>query len=109
MRLLVTSLLICHGLVLAQTRDDRIRQDLGSFVDLISKNHPNPFDKISKADFERAIEEFSASLPNLQNYEIVPGFARLAALLRDGHTSAPATAGARFFPIRLRWFREGLF
>ncbi|MGH9721147.1 MAG: S41 family peptidase [Bryobacteraceae bacterium] len=109
MRGVTLGLILFHTLLFGQSRDDRIRQDLITFTGLIIRNHPNPFDKVSRAGFESAVEQFSASLPNLESYEITPGFARLAALLRDGHTSVPATLGARFFPIRVRWFKEGLF
>src|SRR5262245_9272053 len=106
------------------------REDLRALAEALSTRHREPFRKVSRGDFERAVAELGTRIPTLADHEIVAGFARLAAKLGDGHTrltlpegdgpridrshsptAAPASDRLAFrrLPVRLGLFPEGLF
>ncbi len=104
------------------------KEDLDYLAKTVADKHRHAFDKVSRADFEKASAELAARLPNLADHEVIVGMARLVALLRDGHsrlnlplpppaavpggTSAPA-GDTRFqfhrLPLQFYLFRGGLY
>lgn len=123
--LIGSSLLVCAtssaGLTAAQWKEDLVT--LRSAV----SEHPAPFRKIPKAEFDRQADAVAADLPKLQDYQVIARMAALIALLGDGHSRLrlPMVKGAElfgshskikeakvapfgYFPIRLTQTADGL-
>jgi hypothetical protein len=66
--------------------DSQWKKDLKYLADKISHNHRNPFDHVLEKAFWKAVEELDQQIPSLEDHEIIVGMARLASLIRDGHT-----------------------
>ena len=81
----------------------------------IREIHPSPFHAISEQAFEKAAADVGAALPNYTRDRAVLEFARLVALIGDGHTTMGyfgfSGSGPLFraFPIRLYSFKDGWF
>lgn len=82
---------------------DRARADLGFLVRQITTRHPNPYHLTPKADFDREVADLSARLPSLTPHAVVVGFAKIAALIGDGHTRAPIPPTGGLLPIEIEW------
>ena len=82
---------------------DRARADLGFLVRQITTRHPNPYYLTPKAAFDREVADLSARLPSLAPHAVVVGFARIAALIGDGHTRASIPATGGLLPIEIEW------
>lgn len=62
---------------------------------------------MSRADFDRAVADLDARIPDLTDPEVMVGLQRIVAMAGDGHTSI--TLPFRQLPVGLRWFKDGLF
>ena len=82
---------------------DRARADLGFLVRQITTRHPNPYHLTPKADFDREVADLSARLPSLAPHAVVVGFAKIAALVGDGHTRASIPPTGGLLPIEIEW------
>jgi hypothetical protein len=104
-------LLLLASLCPGQTREERWRQDLQFLEQQITTRHPNPYTKISRADFAEAVRRIHESIPQRTDSQLTADLARLAASVGDAHTSLPASQGAAvtYLPIRVRWFPDGLY
>ena len=99
-------------LCFSQTREERWREDLQSLQQQIVARHPNPFTKITRAEFTEAVRVAGESAAQRTDAQMAAEAARLAALIGDAHTSislTQASARTTFLPIRVRWFSDGLF
>ncbi len=104
------------------------REDLRYLADQISKTHPGAFHQIPQQQFETAVAKLDARIPALSDQEIEVEFARLVALLGEGHSrlSLPglpdpmsdvpditpfkdARLAFRRVPVKLYLFSDGLF
>ena len=65
----------------------------------LPKAHPDPFAKLSRADFEARIDELIEAAPAMAHEELVVGLARVVASLGDGHTrvTLPLSESSGFF------------
>ncbi len=97
---------------------DGWRGDLAFLSASIHAIHPAPFVGASGADFDAAVTRLNADLPKLERDRAVLEFARLVALVGDGHTmvqlfhvlhGAAAVAPFRSSPVRLERFSDGWF
>jgi hypothetical protein len=98
----------------AQTvdRDAKWREDVDYLAAKIQETHPAPAFTISSDAFQAAVNDLKASVPQLSDAGVVAGLAKLAALLRDGHTNLnpmQSAGGLRSYAIRVKWFSDGLF
>jgi hypothetical protein len=87
------------------------RHDIDAIVHDIETIHPNPFTKVSRADFERQAATLKAALPKRSEEQRMVGAMRLVASIGDGHTElAPKRADFAFwYPIRIYQFTDGYF
>ncbi|MBC5994906.1 tetratricopeptide repeat protein [Pontibacter cellulosilyticus] len=106
------------------------QQDLQHLASELPKKHREPFHKITRVAFDSAVAELSQQIPMLEDHKIIVGFARLIAMLGDGHTrltlpqdlavahsrahttTPPPSDSALFFhqlPVRFEWFDDGLY
>ena len=122
-RLMTTSALVLvlfyAGLAYAQQGEAPWQEDLNAFLEVLHAEHDNPYFHTPRAEFELAIADYRAALPGLSRAERIAGFARLAAMVGDGHTwmpmfrlpfeGLPPGPGFSSLPIRLELFDDGLF
>lgn len=104
------------------------REDLRYLADQISQTHPGAFHQITQQQFETAVANLDARIPALSDQEVEVEFARLVALLGEGHSrlSLPglpdpmsdvpeitpfkdARLAFRRVPVKLYLFSDGLF
>ncbi|MGH9789220.1 MAG: S41 family peptidase [Candidatus Acidiferrales bacterium] len=81
---------------------ERWREDLRYLASELPKRHAAFFARVSRDEFEQAVNRLDQRLPSLSNHEIIVELARLVAMAEDGHTelAAPqAAAGFRRYPI----------
>lgn len=62
------------------------REDLKSLADRIPRSHRNAFHSISQASFLAAVADIDRRIPSLSDHEVMVAFARLVAMLGDGHS-----------------------
>jgi len=111
--------LISGGCALADEGTDRWNADLDAFLDVLHAEHDNPYFHTSRAVFEAEVADYRARLPVLSREARIAGFARIVALVGDGHTwmpmhglpfdGLPPGPGFRSLPIRFELFDDGLY
>jgi len=62
------------------------RQDLKFLAERVPKAHRNAFHSISSDAFDAAVSDVDRSIPSMSDHEVVVAFARLVAMLGDGHS-----------------------
>ena len=106
------------------------KKDLDFLTAEIERVHPNPYRKVTRAEFHSAVADLARRAPDLQPYAVVAELSRIMATLRDGHTrlTIPVDPNAGFFlghtptpepkepalrlrhlPVRFYWYDDGLF
>jgi len=95
-----------------QLRPEEWRADLNYLVDRIRQVHPNPFSTHSREELESLVRDLDERIPILTDSENEMGFARIVALVGDGHSDLipfqPAT-GFNMYPLQLYEFSDGLY
>ena len=115
---IVLVLLFCRPAHAGQN-DAPWQEDLDAFLEVLHAEHDNPYFHTPRADFELAIADYRAALPGLSRAERITGFARLVAMVGDGHTwmpmhrlpfdGLPSGPGFSSLPIRFELFDDGLY
>ena len=104
------------------------RGDLRYLAERISKAHRNAFHSVTPAAFGAAVADVDRRIPSMSDHEVMVAFARLVAMLGDGHSRlllpgltdpmsdhpsiTPARDSRLAFhrvPVRLQSFSDGLF
>jgi hypothetical protein len=88
------------------------RQDLRFMAAEMKTRHANLYHRVPQADFDKAVADLDARIPQLQRNQIIVGMMRIAAMVGDGHTRVdprkdPAF-GFRSLPLKLYWFEDGI-
>nr|CAI78567.1 hypothetical protein [uncultured Aminicenantes bacterium] len=108
--------------------DRQWREDLAFLAKTVAEKHRHPFDRLARADFDKAVAVLDTAIPGSADHEIVVGLAKIVALLRDGHSRLTLPAGPAsdaqshtptnaptkglFFhalPVRFYLFSDGLY
>ncbi len=115
----VALILSFGGAACAREDDASWQEDLNAFLEVLLAEHDNPYFHTPRAEFELAISEYRAALPRLSRAERITGFARLVAMVGDGHTwmpmhrlpfdGLPPGPGFSSLPIRFELFDDGLY
>jgi hypothetical protein len=130
----IASLAVSAGPACAQERaltDAEWSADLHELVELIRSEHPAPFRHVDEDEWLDRVSTVDARIPELSDKEIVVEFAKLVALIRDGHTRlafprrheelafsfshssprAPAFESLRFsaLPLRFQVFGDAIY
>jgi len=102
--------------VLAQTAAPKLtaaqwQADLQFMADRMVKQHPNLFRRIKKEDFDAEVKALDSRIPSLSEDEIIVGFMKVVAMVRDGHTGLYPTAYFRsgIYPLKFYLYSDGLF
>jgi len=112
MRTLLLALCLSHLAAADAARDARWQADLDTLATQLPQLHPNLFFKVSRADFNQAVADLRAAIPQLSDAAVMVGLARITALPGDAHTNLFLTqrnSAFRLLPLQLKWFADGLF
>ena len=87
------------------------KADMDAFAAHYAVEHPAPFRRLSKAEFEHRVDVLKRELPLLKNHEIAARWARVVADLGDEHTEVDFDAEfrARRLPIEIESYADGTF
>jgi hypothetical protein len=85
--------------------------DLEFLADRMVKQHPNIFRRVKKEDFDAEVKALNGRIPLLSEDEILVGFMKVVAMVRDGHTGLYPRAYFRsgIYPVRFYLYSDGLF
>jgi hypothetical protein len=85
--------------------------DLQFLSENMQRQHPNPFRRVPKADFDSAVKTLNDRIPSASVEEILTGFMRIVAMVKDGHTGMFPAEYFRsgVFPVRFYLFEDGLY
>jgi hypothetical protein len=86
------------------------RTDLDVLTAAVERRHRNPCHTTSAAAFRHAVQTLHLRIPALAPTAVVTAFARLLALVGDGHTRLDlhAVPGLRRLPVQLYAYQDGL-
>ena len=95
------------------------RSDVEAFMAVLRTKHDDPFYHTSQAAMEAALESYFLALPAMGRAQRIAGFARIVAMVGDGHTwmpmhklpfeGMPVGPAFRSLPVRFELFDDGLF
>jgi hypothetical protein len=86
------------------------REDLAILREQLPKSHGNLFHTMTRQEFDGALDALEVSLPDLTANQVKAAILRLVAMVNDGHTRVrQETIGNHTFPVRLRFFADGLY
>jgi hypothetical protein len=99
---------------IGKTEIEKWREDLRYMAQEMPKRHKNLFHTMTRQQFDTAIKRLDERIPSLARHQIVVEMARIAAMLRDGHSGIQSflydsKVGFRYYPIALYLFKDGLF
>jgi hypothetical protein len=86
--------------------------DLKFLQETVHQDYPFLFKKTTKEVFDQKVAELAASIPTMQQHEIITGFARIVSSFEYGHTSMRLGVGDMAFkklPINLYHFNDGVY
>lgn len=90
---------------------DQWREDLAVLARELPQKHKNAFFATPEGEFRKAVAALQERIPNLDETQIVMEFSRLAAMLRDGHTSVnlnPFASKMHRFPFKAIKLKDGV-
>ncbi|MDT4966584.1 MAG: hypothetical protein QOJ64_1321 [Acidobacteriota bacterium] len=99
---------------LTSAEAEKWRVDLKFMAEEMLKRHKNLFHTTSREQFEAAITSLNDRIPTLTRSQVIVEFARIVAMVQDGHTNMGGLLfdpkiGFRSYPLTLYFFKDGLF
>ncbi len=88
------------------------QEDLRFLQNTVHKDYPFLFKKTTATDFDKAIEEFHATIPQMQDHEVLVGFGRIIGMFKYGHTRVSFSEGPvpyQQLPINIYQFKDGVY
>lgn len=96
-----------------RTEAENWREDLRFMAQEMPKYHANLYHTITREQFDAEIKSLNERIPTLARHQIIVEMMRIVAMIDDGHTNIyptrDAKIGFRQFPIKMYFFRDGLF
>ena len=84
------------------------RDDLRYLAKELPGRHVKAFHSISRESFAGEVTRLDATIPQLNNDEVLVGLMRIVALVGDGHTHLDLPPGSLRYPLELKWFDDEL-
>ncbi len=75
----------------------------------LARRHPALYAHSTPAQWQRAVQQLVAQAPTYGEAQWRLGAQQLVAQLRDGHTRVARPANLRTYPVRFRWFPDGIY
>ena len=95
------------------SRDEGWRYDLDVFARRMEQVHYNLYVKTPREEFAKAVADLKASVPSLQDHEIIVALQQIVAAVGDGHTvvRSPREGKIAFrrYPLVLNEYTDGVF
>jgi len=89
------------------------REDLHFMAAEMVRLHRNVYHQVTRQQFDSAVADLDARIPTLSREHILTGFAKIVALVGDGHTHLPlpwdSAAGFGRYPVSLYRFADGIY
>ncbi len=88
------------------------KEDLHYLSTELAKEHKNLYHKVSKEEFQQAVDKLDKKIPELTNQQIMVGLASIVAMVGDGHTElALYQSATQFhrFPLVFYFFGDSLY
>jgi hypothetical protein len=89
------------------------REDLHFMAAEIARLHRNVYHQVTRQQFDSAVADLDARIPTLSREQILTGFAKIVALVGDGHTHLPlpwdSAAGFGRYSVSLYRFADGFY
>lgn len=104
---------IVAGYKLQETQSLELwQEDLDFLTQNLKSWHPNLFFYFSESDFTAAVSSLESQLSSLTEAQLFVEFAKLVALIKDGHTFVfplQEATGFQIYPLRSYYFDDGLY
>ncbi|MCX2719639.1 hypothetical protein [Lentiprolixibacter aurantiacus] len=112
--LLICLLFVCACSLQAQSKftSEQWQEDLRFLQKTIHEDYPFLFKKITAEDFDASVNNLYKQIPQLQEHEIMVGFARIVSSIEYGHTVFGFWEGIipyHQLPVVLYNFNDGIF
>ena len=91
------------------SRDEGWRYDIAFLGDEARRLHASPTREAFSEEFAQATRALSDAVPTLSDTQIRVKMQTLLALLHDGHSGVDIDQDARRLPVRLYFFKDGVF
>jgi hypothetical protein len=88
---------------------DQWRADLRYLAEQMPLLHKNLFHTMTPEAFQQAVDRLDADIPHLNDDEIAFRLYAIAAMPQDSHTGAIGYPSGVYFPLRLRYYEDGLY
>ncbi|REJ76109.1 MAG: hypothetical protein DWQ47_10835 [Acidobacteria bacterium] len=89
------------------------REDIEFLRSELPKRHLNLYHTTPRNEFEKAFDDLSRRLPELEDHEVIVELSRITALIGDGHSGIRLYSDTKIafssLPIRLYMYEDGLF
>lgn len=105
--------LLCKPIAGQALTSAQWRDDLRYLATELPKRHKNAFHTMTRSQFDKAVAELDAKIPQLSQNQIAMEFAKIVTMVGDGHTRLvplfEPSQRFRAFPVSLYVFKEGVF
>lgn len=114
-RIVVSYLMIFIGCSQTSVQDmdsKKWQEDLNYLAKELPKRHKNLYHQVTAEQFQLAVENLKQNIPTLSNHEITVAFARIVAMIGDGHTKLSLIQSATQFeriPLYFYYFGDSLY
>ncbi len=88
------------------------QEDLRFLQETVHKDYPFLFKKVTAAAFDEAVEEFYEVIPQMQDHEVLVGFAKIIGMFKYGHTRVSFSEGPvpyHQLPIYTHYYKDGIY
>lgn len=114
--LLITFLCVCQLMAQNKITSSDWQNDLRFLQQRVHDDYKMLFYKISKKDFDKAVEKLYVKIPKMKDHEIKVAIAEIVALFGYGHTTLSLIAwnfnqNVNFhqLPLNMYWFKDGVY
>lgn len=87
-----------------------LKQDLDSFLNILEKNHPRPFENIAQGSFQQKLTEIANDTTEISDLGL--RLQQLVSKIGDSHTQVclnSTVVGNRCYPLRFKSFEDGTY
>ncbi len=116
--ILLLLLLVSTTISFAQVNQsaEKWQEDLQFLQQTVHEDYNFLFKKVSQRDFDTAVKNLYSEIPQMEEHEIIVGFARIISLFGYGHTALwlyPREQGGQFnfhqVPFNMMAFSDGIY